>query len=418
MQAVNPIASLPYWDFTKDQYMQSVEGINWKSSHIFGEKWFGSVTTSSADHAIDSGKFAYTPIKKVGYTDDYVHNAYGLLRSPWNVNNSPYITRSAKVDGYNAFSGELPSCKAYMDCFMSSSIAVMTECLNGKAHGSVHVEIGGVWNKDISNSIIKETSAYSLLLMSKNLWRQGWVMCPTECSADEVCECKFNDEARGSLTAYEVLRRTGMFEWLYIYSAKIYYDTNNDVYRIKGLEGSKEETAAWEVLLRDTLSKIGFVGDMYSSASPYDPTFWLIHGTIDRLMHWRRLIAHSDYVDMPLDATWGYAHDVNAASDSRLVCDWSNVDPDIKSDMPVCTSGECPGTNKDDSSGFTRFTATDVAYDYTNSEIFEFLSPLNEELPYVYDNFEWTHCDEQDLRFGVQKDGKVLTSYSFPKKGN
>jgi hypothetical protein len=419
MQAVHPVAALPYWDFTIDSFTQSKKGINWKESHIFSDKWFGSATTSSASHAIENGKFAYTRVKKVGVseTDAYVSNPYGLLRSPWNVNDSPYVTRSAKVDGYNAFYSELPSCKDYMDCFLSDTMAVMNECLNGKAHGSVHVVTGGVWQKDISSSLIDEEAGYALLLMSKNLWRQGYVKCPKSCEAgqQDKCTCLFNEAGAGDKTAYEVLQETGMFNWLNAYSSKIYLDEHG-IYRIEGIEGKEKEDAAWNVLLRNDLGNLGYVGEMFSSASPYDPIFWLIHGTVDRLVHWRRLIAHSSYVNLPLDQTWGYAHDVNAASDSHLVCDWSNIDQNDRTQMPTCTNGECPGTFKDDVTKFKDFIGSDTA-PYTNQELFKFLSPLNENLPYTYDNFRWEHCDLQDFKFGVQGDGTVLQEFSYPKKG-
>lgn len=30
---------------------------------------------------------------------------------------------------------------------------------------------------------------------------------------------------------------------------------------------------------------------------------------------------------------------------------------------------------------------------YTNRDIYEFLRPDRDEMPYLYDNFEWPHCD-------------------------
>lgn len=38
------------------------------------------------------------------------------------------------------------------------------------------------------------------------------------------------------------------------------------------------------------------VGEMYTSAAPYDPIFWVVHPTIDRLLAWRRILA-IDYPD-------------------------------------------------------------------------------------------------------------------------
>lgn len=35
------------------------------------------------------------------------------------------------------------------------------------------------------------------------------------------------------------------------------------------------------------------VGEMYTSAAPYDPLFWVVHPTSDRLLAWRRLLSRS-----------------------------------------------------------------------------------------------------------------------------
>ena len=33
------------------------------------------------------------------------------------------------------------------------------------------------------------------------------------------------------------------------------------------------------------------VGELYTSAAPYDPLFWVIHPAAERLMGWRRKLA-------------------------------------------------------------------------------------------------------------------------------
>jgi hypothetical protein len=172
----------------------------------------------------------------------------------------------------------------------------------------------------------------------------------------------------------------------------------------------------------------------YTSASPYDPTFWLIHGTTDRLMHWRRLFAKtassgspsssssllvgSSAAAMPFDETWGYAHSTVAPSDTNLVCDWSGVDAtDFSSTsfsdslssssslgMPTCVTGTCPGHGADDLLPFEGFATGDEAgVFFTNRQMYDFLSPFSEDLPYVYDNFAWEHCDKEGYTFGAQE---------------
>jgi hypothetical protein len=45
--------------------------------------------------------------------------------------------------------------------------------------------------------------------------------------------------------------------------------------------------------LFESLCSAGHVGEMFSSAAPYDPAFWPIHPTTERLLHYRRDLARS-----------------------------------------------------------------------------------------------------------------------------
>ena len=71
--------------------------------------------------------------------------------------------------------------------------------------------------------------------------------------------------------------------------------------------------------------------------------------------------------------------------------------------MPSCLTGTCPGHGADDALPFAGLAAGAAAGDfYTNLQMFAFLSPLSEDLPYVYDDFAWKHCDEEGYTFGAQ----------------
>lgn len=37
------------------------------------------------------------------------------------------------------------SCEKYEDCFGSTNMSAMNNCLNGRTHGPVHILIGGEW---------------------------------------------------------------------------------------------------------------------------------------------------------------------------------------------------------------------------------------------------------------------------------
>ena len=341
MQAVNPKVALPYWDFTIDAHSQQYDGIPWYDSVVFSNDWFGPASSARPDHGIESSRWALTPMLEVQNSEEYpIHNPHGLLRSPWNMNPSRYVTRSADnilgaplvVNGKPS----LPSCKAYMNCFLSPSISVMNECLNGATHGSMHVEVGGIWDWPTNSSIIDIENRYELLLISKNLWRQGFIICPESCadSDPDQCRCTFNYDAAQLASSYEVLISTGVIQWIEMISESVVFDDSTQLYKIIGLS-IDEQNEAWDALLYETLSQPGNVGEMYSSASPWDPTFWIIHGTAERLLHWRRLVGRGQSPALPFDSTWGYNHSTEAASDTQLICNWTNVDQGSAA-LPTC----------------------------------------------------------------------------------
>ena len=138
------------------------------------------------------------------------------------------------------------------------------------------------------------------------------------------------------------------------------------------------------------ICSVGHPGEMFTSAAPYDPTFWPLHGLADRFVALKRKEYYA--MDTYLDETWGYDHAVsNVASDTKVVCDWSNVQSDL--DMPVCSKGTCPGHREDDLLPFGNFLGNNETY--TNYEFYEFMSPSNDDYPYVYDSLiHWPACDD------------------------
>jgi hypothetical protein len=84
-------------------------------------------------------------------------------------------------------------------------------------------------------------------------------------------------------------------------------------------------------------------------------------------------------------------------------------------DSGVLQHGICPGHRADDVLPFRDFTSRESFI--TNSELFSFLDPENLYLPYVYDNFEWSHCDDEGYHFGIQTDGTMPGVFELPKHG-
>ena len=140
------------------------------------------------------------------------------------------------------------------------------------------------------------------------------------------------------------------------------------------------------------LCEVGHPGEMFTSGAPADPIFFVIHATAERFL-WTRILNSLEAPEKwPFDQTWGYDHAVsNVASDTKVVCDWSNVQSDL--DMPVCSKGTCPGHREDDLLPFGNFLGNNETY--TNYEFYEFMSPSNDDYPYVYDSLiHWPACDD------------------------
>ena len=67
----------------------------------------------------------------------------------------------------------------------------------------------------------------------------------------------------------------------------------------------------------------------------------------------------------------------------------------------------CDGHNEDDLLEFSNFMGKSETY--TNKEMYAFISPDNDELPYTYDTFEFSFCDALGYDF--------LESTDSAKKG-
>ena len=120
-------------------------------SPIFDDEWFGTNDPSSPHHIVDKGRWAYTPIMTDARGFSNITNPYGLLRSPWNTNDVPYLLRSRYVLGVKDAGYSLPTCgdfASYLGPSTYVKIADITAGLNGVLHGPVHILTGGHWGMD------------------------------------------------------------------------------------------------------------------------------------------------------------------------------------------------------------------------------------------------------------------------------
>ena len=397
LQVVDKSVALPYWSYTLDQ--SQFQGRWRERSIIFSDDWFGPA--SSPGKVISKGRWAYTPVMQHAASYSDITNGYGMLRAPWNQNPSPFLSRYQYVFETESFS-DLVTCGNLASCFKSGSIAKLNFCMNGGTHGPLHVMIGGVWGQRETQERVERflaltngTHAHDLLQLSKIMWRHGFAVSPRRCdpqSSSSSCTVQCPDEIMKGFSSYAVLtNETGILHWIDQFSDRIFFDQSDGLYHIKNYS-PEEERDAWDDLVK-VVCNPGHVGDVFTSAAPNDPIFWVIHTEQERFLQWRRIASAKGL--RYLDETWGYEHwasPTTPASDTGVVCDWTASQ---ESQLPTCHPGRCSGHTPYDRLNFGNFSHYGLDEHPTNEAFYEFLDPYNDKLPYAYDSFDWDHCEQQ-----------------------
>ena len=264
--------------------------------------------------------------------------------------------------------------------------------INGFLHGPVHIMIGGLWGLDdaLWGPVTADDSTYhispvTMFLFAKFMWRQGAIRCPKACAADapqEECLCACPAEIRaqyGDGSAGAVLNGTG--------AASQTDFLSENAYATQSAAGLTHDVTL------DALCRVGFPGEMFTSAAPQDPTFWPLHGNAERYLQFLRLLSNRGVV--AIDDAWGYNH-VRAASDTHVVCDWDAVDAADPFAMPACAEATCPGHGQVDLLPFTDLLSPaggDVR-SWSNEEFYAATLPGRDSpMPYVYDSLAfWPGC--------------------------
>lgn len=391
LRLIDDSTAAHYWDYT----IEYDEGVQWHDSIIFENDWFGDNSPSNPSHIVTGGRFGYLPVMvdARGFSD--ITNPYGMLRSPWNTNPTPYLMRyNATVGSFADENDYFPNCSEFASYIKSGevSFADLSSAINGQLHGPVHIMIGGHWglhaHADVWDRIAAVSQslfeADSFLLYSKFLWRQGFIRLPEYCATDLPAS---------SCTAHCPSEITENFNASYILSKAGFEHVNPQYWKTTAagaLSGMGVEYTSKKLL--ELLCSIGHPGEMYTSSAPQDPTFWPLHGNAERFVQLVRVLDMKGVVTF--NETWGYTHQ-RAASDTHTVCDWSVVQGGY--DMPTCIQDECSGHKETDLLPFMNLT-TDQERLYSNKEFWGVISPFNDELPYVYDGLStWTGCRDNSM---------------------
>eukprot|EP00620_Florenciella_sp_RCC1587_P013588 CAMPEP_0182562930 /NCGR_PEP_ID=MMETSP1324-20130603/5187_1 /TAXON_ID=236786 /ORGANISM="Florenciella sp., Strain RCC1587" /LENGTH=633 /DNA_ID=CAMNT_0024776011 /DNA_START=6 /DNA_END=1907 /DNA_ORIENTATION=- len=364
LQLVNPVVTVPYWDYTIEAHAVLTEGSihAWRESIVWSDDWFGEA--SPEDKVVTRGRFAHTPVVGNAWDLTDTTNAYGFVRAPWNMNKEKFVTRHNYTYGFTL--DDAPGCKQHYDVMQYDQWSDFGTMIAYAPHGTVHAMIGGVWGADYKTKL--ENAGYSAIhaanvgleafATQKNLWRALQLECPDYCAGDAPaleckCTCPSIKKWMGQGWTHDILASVSPL----FYTKSYLQNTNkHDI-----------SDVILKLMCNDYEEVNPIIGDSLESASPSDISFWPTHPTVDRLYHWKRI--------------QGFKNDTWVDNMARSVS-FTNV-------------GYCWGHNLADVTVWKNlFDTTGEAY--SNEDLWDqFDSTKNTDSPYIYDNFEWSHCEEE-----------------------
>ena len=373
VQSIFPSIGQPYWDFTLESTFY--DAYEFRRSPVFSESWFGDASPDNSMHTITEARWAFSPAMANAKKFSQVYNSYGILRAPWNSDPTPFMTRSEKV--YGLENNLKPSgCTQYYVATQKDNWMGLAQQLTSAAHGHIHETIGGAFNQNEIPRLLKEqetpvtagvyTFSHQVQPLAKIMWRSGVTVCPEECSMSTAatdCECKLDAEKYADANPADVLDEAGVLPLLEFYDkdgeafSTFYKDEKEKTEVLRDVLPGKNEDESRQIYQNalQVLSKPGHIGDMFQASSTNDIMFWVLHGTVDRLWHFKQLGNQKNF-----DPTW-------------------------------TSNNTCYCHNPQDYQPFKSIFDDKGKY-YTNEELVDLLSASRDGMPYLYDNFEWDHC--------------------------
>jgi len=382
MQAVDETVNLPYWDYT-------AETGSLTDSYMFTADTFGTIKTpmdetrgwvygddSVVDGQIQDGRWEKVKAT-VATTGDAMTDPFGMLRGSWSMNPSPYVSR------YTTSTASLPTCSDFYSWIQVSDFADFLEEAAHTPHDAVKSAIGGTYGCDKMDSLtaaglIRDSSAQLEICQDwsstlKDLYRDNYLTPKSDCVTgvfylDTSIKCGFkcDDSQKDDMLA----RMKELLGWEQT-------STNGNI------PGGLNSTE-WDKWYDFTCSGDGyrvFSGDhMYTSAVS-DPSYWLVHPNIERLLQAKMMAGGFLAVDWPKELP--------------KICDKSTCyeeDYGVKDEYKACCNGHFEGDQMLD---FVTRNST-IGIGATNREIMVQVDPSSVSYlnAYVYEDLSWSHCEE------------------------
>ncbi|CAM9275842.1 unnamed protein product [Hapterophycus canaliculatus] len=403
LQLINPMLSLPYWDFTIEGAVVDLEFDGdytrlAEASPLWGPDWFGGVDTT--DYQVKDGRWGSLPVQVIEPDArlDLGADVYGRMRSPWNVNSRPYLSRGlgemCGIDSTEFYSW--PGCSSHYDLQdIFTSYYGYTWWSQYGPHGPIHVWVGGNFDceenldtvLDIVGEDYRESMSGYLFVKRKDMFRDAMFKCrgyaePTVSQKDimtsGVCGCLDLDLSPDGDDYIEVFENFSSF---YMFDQEF----TEEEKRILAAQWCNGQVA---------------MGESSQSSSPLDPTFWSMHPTMERL-----LLLAGTFTD------WSWPDEVGP---------WVGMDG-IEYDVEISTrSDTCYGHRGSDifpyeilndtiNPEFT-FYGTKGVNTLQNRQLIKLFDPNENALPFIYDNFEWSHCEALGYDFSDFFDTSTMQS--------
>jgi len=366
LQSIDPGVTVPYWDWTIDVARNAAENLTnsaiWDWD-VWKAEYFGS---ANSDNTVGSGRWAYIEIVSDNWNE--THNPYGYMRAPWNMNSQKWVTRynftGSLKHRYDSSDMGMPTCMDFWTLLMTCDTWYdFGWALPYDPHARVHSVIGGSESGESFNKIAKyvdDDDTLSLMAKlqfswTKNMWRSYELDFPEYCSSDTP-----QHQCKGSCTNLEDSVAKG--------DLGLYINTFSDdgVKSTLNAMDFETQTAVIEALCTNALS----IGDQMESASPSDISFWPIHPNLERIWMIKKLS------DTFSDESWPFSG-TSLTSSSGENC-YGHGAHDL---LPL---GDIYG-----------YPSSLEKTNLTNMDLYHLMDPMNDNLPYVYDDFTLDHCDRQ-----------------------
>jgi len=334
LRLVNPRVSLHYMEYSKyfesndfKSRISTLDGGAW--TELMTDKWFGTndpvtgeiINSRWAHQTIPylNAEFFYNemidetstffPVEEAQWLEvhpPHLASPYGLLRSPWNYNPAPVLTRYNNMHQIQ-FNSVVATAKIFYmgsDCTEYQSFVkkyavgqtfqtYLTES-EDNVHGKVHFTIGGAGGTKAKavDDLLKSKFGWTdddIMFISrgsqavyKSFIPRKWVATnPLSCTADPwsssaatLATAAAPGEADGPSCTCDPQYMTTEDQL----TALIGFYAIRNANFIYGLD-FEERKAAMQLVC----SRMAFDGDMASSGAANDPLFWVAHGAIERL---------------------------------------------------------------------------------------------------------------------------------------